>query len=673
MQNNVRNLNAERFIRNSADSEKALRKLMKRTRLGSFLGVITAVIAVLMLPCITANAYETVTAPITAVSGNVDAKNEEQGWEWKASEKRLTLKDGFVMDIHGDQTYTGLNLKVDTTIELEGNAMIRTGYLGINALGNFEIVSEKGKNGRLTIDVTNHGKDTKYSEWLEDDESDYRDKVAVDMPEVNRTFTEMINGATDPQYPRAAGEYKISYKGKEQFAELTIEKRRVVVKGLKAKNKTYDCWPDAEMDYSALEPDENDEIVNILCLNDYNGLQNEADEDEISNHTLNRIGIVEDDIEKLGTEIIPYAKAYFITKTADPASALCSINSQKYAASKDVAYVDGKIENGVVDTKKVYIKEIYLSNPNYEVVLKDSEFTLGDSDAEDCTETSQAYTTARIYARDLNDDNFIGCRLEDTEKVWSKDNDGQSIWKAAASEGTVGAEKDVIGVIDKDVDAIQELLTADDSTKYFTYQTACFYDFAENKEVTDVKMVATSELVSEFAEVEIKCGGYAVNIANRNLPKLLFNYAIDEAEENNQAKTKAVILPLPSFYRSGYDLKGWKNTTTNEIITNEKLSAERKVGEDVNPAGVITFAKDEEQTFEAVWTPRKDINYRVEYYVQQPSGAYTVQATTYAHSEPNHEVTLADCKDAFISAVVTDAQGHEQKLTGKADEIYGFI
>ncbi|MBR6223174.1 MAG: hypothetical protein IKQ71_07035 [Lachnospiraceae bacterium] len=277
--------------------------------------------------------------------------------------------------------------------------------------------------GNLELTPTNFNyNETDNSEYLEDDELDYRDKRAVETTTTYQKFTEDIKN------PKEAAVYKITYRGtSKQLATFEIKKRQVYITGLKALNKTYDGWDDAPIDYSGLTPDENKKIANIVCINDYNGNTVDAQKKPIADAT----GIPEDDIEKLGVEIIPYAKAYFLTDKLEGAAANCTINATGYKYSKDVAYVNDKVENGIVETKKVYIKDVYLSDPNYDVQQPMNNMTVDDDGIENyaTNKKSQAYSTAKIYPRNLTDDRYISCKVNPTEKTWSKSTSGDSIWK----------------------------------------------------------------------------------------------------------------------------------------------------------------------------------------------------------------------------------------------------
>ncbi len=280
----------------------------------------------------------------------------------------------------------------------------------------------------LELTPTNFSyKDTSYSEYLEEEGTDYRDKKAVDKNTTYKKFTEKV------KYPKEAAEYAVSYRNVRAFANFKIKQRKVYIKGLKAKNKTYDNWEDAEIDYSALEPDDQKKIENIVCINDFNGNVTDENKKAVADIT----GIPLRDIEKLGVEIVPYAKAYFLKKAAAGDTTVCTIDGTSYAKSKDVAYENNEIHNGLVENKNVLIDEIYLTNPNYDVqvqsgpgVAKTITLSATDKTAEVLAENkSQAFSQEKIYPRNLTDKTFIKCWVTPKEKTWSKDASGESIWK----------------------------------------------------------------------------------------------------------------------------------------------------------------------------------------------------------------------------------------------------
>ncbi len=142
--------------------------------------------------------------------------------------------------------------------------------------------------------------------------------------------------------------------------------------------------------------------------------------------------------------------------------------------------------------------------------------------------------------------------------------------------------------------------------------------------------------------------------------------------------TREVILGepiyVPEVAAKGYQFSGWKRISGAGAanVTAKELNESRTVGtgedeKQLSP-GALDFAQGD-ATYEAQWAARNDINYRIEYVVQQPSGSYTVQAVTYAQGTPGDVISLDSLKSATITAVFDDGTGNERKVSGPADAI----
>lgn len=253
-------------------------------------------------------------------------------------------------------TYDGEEhaLKVNTN-----SAVLRT-----DELGNLDI----------TIEPVNFDYDeTRHSEVLGEKDSDFRDKDIVSTTTKYQNFTAADPDPENPSKllaPVNAATYNIFYTayGSDvgQFATLTIDKRKVKVDGLKAKDKTYDHWADAEIDYSG---------ITITALND-----------TTSSGDAKTKGIVAADKSKIGSEIVYYAKAFFIEGNTENGNV-------KYNSSQSATAAPAQ--------KDVKITEISLSDPNYEVIQPNA-----------AENKSQGSSKATIYPRSLEDEENISCELK---------------------------------------------------------------------------------------------------------------------------------------------------------------------------------------------------------------------------------------------------------------------
>lgn len=219
--------------------------------------------------------------------------------------------------------------------------------------------------------------ETTGSEYINSGEDyDYRDK-AITSTKISYKV-DALSGTTLAG-PVNAGVYNIKYgnytvKNGTNNLQVTIIPRKVTITGLKVKTarKLYDGWNVADVDFSDMVID---------CVNgDDNG-------------TGSLRGIIKNDMNKLKTDIVPFAMAYYLDEddTGD-AYFIADEDQTKYIKSSDVSYKDDSVMPEV-DTKAVLITDISLSDPNYQVV------TSAESDAAPNYKGEGA-----IYPRDVNDE-----------------------------------------------------------------------------------------------------------------------------------------------------------------------------------------------------------------------------------------------------------------------------
>lgn len=269
----------------------------------------------------------------------------------------FSIPDGQMQsDTKYTRTYDGKEHKV----VLNENRSVLSG-LGIEDI----------KISRQTINY----RESRSSDYFTD--SDYRDKEITD----EYIAAEDSNAASFA--PKDAAVYNMSYKGLN-FVSFTINPRKIKVTGLAAKDKTYDGWSDAEIDYSGM---------NLECVNFNSG------------ETKNQV-IMECDTDKYGSDIVPCVKASFMDGSSGSA-----------AKSADVAYEGTGISAKVV-SKNVKIEEITLSDPNYEVTQPGADGS--------ATQTSAA---AKIFPRSLNDSK-ITAEMTNNTTQWRKE-PGKDEWSVA--------------------------------------------------------------------------------------------------------------------------------------------------------------------------------------------------------------------------------------------------
>jgi|GEM_PF-755113 len=117
----------------------------------------------------------------------------------------------------------------------------------------------------------------------------------------------------------------------------------------------------------------------------------------------------------------------------------------------------------------------------------------------------------------------------------------------------------------------------------------------------------------------------------------------------------------PDTAASGYVLTGWKNLATGTVYDMDDITKN---------GGAIRIADGEDAVYEAQWDLRSDIRYRVEYYVQQPSGAYTVQAMNYGEGKTGQELTMEELRKAVVKASFVDENGDTYMKSGVADSMF---
>ena len=119
----------------------------------------------------------------------------------------------------------------------------------------------------------------------------------------------------------------------------------------------------------------------------------------------------------------------------------------------------------------------------------------------------------------------------------------------------------------------------------------------------------------------------------------------------------------PEMVANGYELTGWKNTETGKFISVETI---------VENKGVLTVADGTDAIYEAQWKVRDDILYRVEYYLQQPSGAYTVQAIDYGQGKAGDPITETAVRNNVLTVKKTEEDGTETEQRGSADNLFSY-
>lgn len=242
--------------------------------------------------------------------------------------------------------------------------------------------------------------------------SDYRDKSVVFTETQYTNFKSSARGKLIN-----AAKYHITYNNVD-FAILKINQREVEITGLKAKDKTYDGWPDAQIDYSE---------ISYKCRNDLNvyddGTGKVMSTQAGSSKTT---GIVETDESKIGTDIIPYAKAYFISTDGDGADVNNPFgNNVDYKRSKNVAYEgDGTSAQNTLAVKMVYIDNGRVDDTTVEGLP--TGITLGDPNYKVMTPSatnakkSQIQSQATIYPRSLANTDFVSCKLTPNKVKWKE-------------------------------------------------------------------------------------------------------------------------------------------------------------------------------------------------------------------------------------------------------------
>ncbi len=318
----------------------------------------------------------------------------------------MSFAVGKVSDENGEYSYLSRNNSDNTyTWTYDGNEhpiIVNNDETRLNAINisPIDIVPENFKYY-----------ESKYSEYLNDENSDYRDK---ELESVETQYAAFTAATTDK--PKDAARYAIKNNNKV-LTYFNISQRKVVINGLKAERKTYDGWADAKIDYSGME---------ITCVND----------------SLNDTsGIVASDIAKLGNEIVPYAKAYFTVEYNGADTSGVYVNpfadGKNYKKSADVSYVgtddttlgdiaekmvvidQGKtqLNVGLVDKGSTFTSTgLSLSDPNYEVVPPTEQVTLQNMQKVQSQVSSKEY----IYPRSIEDDTVL-CNISPSMVKWREE------------------------------------------------------------------------------------------------------------------------------------------------------------------------------------------------------------------------------------------------------------
>lgn len=124
----------------------------------------------------------------------------------------------------------------------------------------------------------------------------------------------------------------------------------------------------------------------------------------------------------------------------------------------------------------------------------------------------------------------------------------------------------------------------------------------------------------------------------------------------------------PEIAAAGYQFAGWKDTATGKTITVDDLT--KASGDNAEALGCIGVADGSNTTYEAMWTERTDILYRIEYYVQQTSGAYTVQAINYGQAAAGTKLTETAVRGLNVTTDILQPDGTYKETTGTADSLF---
>ncbi len=330
----------------------------------------------------------------TAIAAGFQIKNAERILWLNGNETPKFLQEQEVRSLDSQKNLTMMSIKLEGVADNDKKNYDLT-YDGtehpILVNKNVTVLQSLGI-GKIQITPENFFYyETRHSEFLNDENSDFRDK------EVVKTMTQYEAFTADSASPKNAAKYRLYYNN-NNFVTLNINQREVTVTGLTVKDKTYDGWEDAEIDYTDMA---------IRCINDNN------------NGITNTNGIVDGDAAKVGHEIVPYAKAYFVEEIGGGASYVNPFGDGKnYQKSADVAYTGtGTSAQKKVTSKVVVIDNgtddsgittgISLSDPNYRIVTPSAETNA----------TSQIRSEGTIYPRALTDTN-ITCTLTPNLVKW---------------------------------------------------------------------------------------------------------------------------------------------------------------------------------------------------------------------------------------------------------------
>lgn len=129
----------------------------------------------------------------------------------------------------------------------------------------------------------------------------------------------------------------------------------------------------------------------------------------------------------------------------------------------------------------------------------------------------------------------------------------------------------------------------------------------------------------------------------------------------------------PEYSAYGYEFTGWKDEKTGKVVNLDEIISNNENSEDKDKngiAGAIKKADGKDITYIAQWQPRTNILYRVEYYVQQLSGAYTVQSITYGQGKAGDAITEDAVRNQTMKFNMVDEYGTESEKVGTADQLF---
>lgn len=124
----------------------------------------------------------------------------------------------------------------------------------------------------------------------------------------------------------------------------------------------------------------------------------------------------------------------------------------------------------------------------------------------------------------------------------------------------------------------------------------------------------------------------------------------------------------PDIAAAGYELTGWKDAASGQIVSLDEIAKAKN--DKMEGIGSIGIADGTAKTYIAQWEPRTDLLYRVEYYVQQMSGAYTVQAIDYGRGKAGAEINENAVRGLTVTADIIQPDGTTKETTDTADNLF---